>query len=348
MNNYNITKAVINSAVTRGIREIEADPERGLRRLADLGRQFSNTPFQEYIFSVIQELLAKENSCYYDLIATVLNNCDHETIKTLGINQGYMSWIYGGKLLRNAETASGHAYPLTIFLRYDPTRKDGLTLEQIASIIEQGKTLGVYSYYIRQTDSPFENYELPELFGQNQDCFFLWIRSTGRLTAAHVEILKDCKNAVVVLPMHDAETHITAGLLKDEKVAFSLYAIYSDEDILQNRLTRYLSACFTAESPFCLLIAADENTLSAGKWCFDSRLNQEYPVCITDYYADAIGLTKHVCGHNALLEIGENGTILKPEAFAGQKLDPNQPLQALIAKYMPPLDSVDVPSQRIK
>lgn len=36
-------KAMIEAAVTRGIREMEEDPERSIRRLADLGRQFSKT-----------------------------------------------------------------------------------------------------------------------------------------------------------------------------------------------------------------------------------------------------------------------------------------------------------------
>ncbi len=343
MDNHTITRAMILSAVSRGIKEMEDAPHRSVRRLADLGRQFSNTPFQNYLFSAMQELLANESSSYYDMITTLLRNSNHETLKTFGVNQGYMSWTYGAKKLQKKELQSGYAHPLTIFLRYDPTLSGGLSLKQIAAMVEQGKSMGIYSYYIRQEDSPDENYAIFELFENNPDCCFLWIRSTGRMTAAHVEFLKRCNNTVVVLPVKDKETLITSGLLQDQKVVFALYTLYNDEDVVHNRLHQSMDVCITAEACLCMMIASDDCTLSAGKWCYDSRLKQEYPVCITDYYSDAESITKNVCGHNNVLEIGADATILKPSACAGQPFDFDQPLDLNIQKFMPSIDPGDIP-----
>ena len=55
MNTYAITRAMIESAVAHGLKEIEEDPKRSARRLVDLGKQFSKNRFQDLVFSVMQE-----------------------------------------------------------------------------------------------------------------------------------------------------------------------------------------------------------------------------------------------------------------------------------------------------
>lgn len=343
MNTYTITKAMISSAVERGMKEMEDDPKRSVRRLADLGSQFSKNEFQKHIFSIMQELLANENSAYYDMMAGLLRNTDHEAMKIFGVNCGYMSWSYGAKVIRSYEEKKGYAIPWVIMFRYDPSRENGLTIPQIASLIEQGKSLGIYSYYIRQEAVPGENYAILDLFEKNPDCAFLWMRSTGRLTAAQVEFLKNCKNTAVILPIGDEESLLTAGLLRDQKVIYAMYDMYSDSEqdaaCKERRFQSEMETVLTAEAPLFVLIAEDgtshrtqQQTL---EWCYNSRLEQNYPVMITEYYSDAASISRHVVGHAHLLEIDTDGKILRPAAAAGIPFPFSQKLPDTLAQIMP-------------
>ena len=45
----NITRAIVDATVDRSLREIEEDPRRSIRKLTDLGRQFSKGRFLQEV-----------------------------------------------------------------------------------------------------------------------------------------------------------------------------------------------------------------------------------------------------------------------------------------------------------
>ena len=86
---------MIEAAVDRGIREMQEDPKRSVRKLADLGRQFSRGRFQKNFFDLSQTLLQDDNSPYYTILSRLTRETNHETLKKFGVNIGYTSWTYG-------------------------------------------------------------------------------------------------------------------------------------------------------------------------------------------------------------------------------------------------------------
>ena len=52
MNSQDITRALIDTTVARAMVEMDADPKRSVRKLCDLGRQFSRGRFQNQIFAM--------------------------------------------------------------------------------------------------------------------------------------------------------------------------------------------------------------------------------------------------------------------------------------------------------
>ena len=65
MNSQDITRALIDTTVARAMVEMDADPKRSVRKLCDLGRQFSRGRFQNQIFAIFQDLLRNDESPYY-------------------------------------------------------------------------------------------------------------------------------------------------------------------------------------------------------------------------------------------------------------------------------------------
>lgn len=97
MENQSVIKAAIQSAVSKGIRDIRRDPNRSIRKLVDLGMQFGKGSNQKSFFTDAQSALKNRRSAYYPLVTSLIRNVDEQTLQTLGLNVGYMSWNYGRK-----------------------------------------------------------------------------------------------------------------------------------------------------------------------------------------------------------------------------------------------------------
>ena len=336
MNTYAITRAMIESAVAHGLKEIEEDPKRSARRLVDLGKQFSKNRFQDLIFSVMQELLDNENSAYYDMLANLLRNSDQDALKLFGVNMGYMGWSYGAGKIRKEQEELGVSLPWCILFRYAPGTPGGLKARQIISTVQQGQKLGIYVYFIRQSDAAQTPFEMLDLFAANKECAFIWVRESGRLTAAEIQLLGTCKNVVTVLPVNDPESLLTAELLREKKILFSLYTTYTDDTQFTDPNEMIFQNVLTAQSSLFFLIAGDNAKISYEKECYESRLKQEFPCLMLDYYGDARSLSRATLDHRHLLEIGADGAVIHPMEKAGTPFDFDAPLSETLRNIMPP------------
>ena len=333
LNTYMIKKTMIESAISRGIREMDDDPERVIRRFVDLGKQFSGNRFQDHVFSVMQELLNNEKSAYYDMVHSLLTNIDEEKIKTFGINFGYMSWAYGAHEIRRTEKEEGFCIPWSIRLRLDFSCPDGPGLPELTSLIEQGQQLGIYAYFIRQSGF-CSSYEHLELFERFKDCAFVCLLERGLLTAAQVQVLKVLRNTLVSLPAEDPETMLTADLLRDQKLLFSLHAGYTDGTI-DTVIPQTMDKVLATSTPIFLLVGEDTASQTAASQAYRSRLEQLYPCVIMDYTGDGRSISQVLVRHDNLLEIGADGKIIEPRAHRGEPFPFDIPLKDALARIMP-------------
>lgn len=331
MNTYLLKKAMIATAVTRGMKDLDEDPKRSVRRLCDLGRQFSKNRFHNLVFSVMQEVLHNEDSAYYDMVRSVLSNINHEAVREFGTNFGYMSWAYGAGRLRSRQDETGIQIPWTIMMRYDEDRE--LTIERMARIIEEGQSLGIYAYFIRQSGSASDSYEILELLERYKDCAFFWMRGNGRLTAAQIQMLKVCPNTVVSLPVEDGESLLTAALLRDQKIAFAMHALYRDETD-KGTVDHNMEVILATATSMFFLIADDGTKKSLREECYNSRLEQRYPCIMMDYYGDAVSISRTLAEHSRILEIGCDGRIIRPSGKEGRPFSFDLPLLDALKECM--------------
>ncbi len=342
MNKHTITKAMINAAVARGLKEMEEDPKRSVRRLADLGRQFSNSRFQNTVFSIMQEILSNEDSPYYDMMASLLKNTNHDALRTFGINVGYSGWTYGARILRSREESCRFALPSEPYLHYDNTNAGALNLNAMDQIITQGMEMGIYIYHILEQGVSADSYELVNFMAKYTDCAFMWYRPRGRLTAAQIQMLKGCKNAVVILPADDPESALTASLLRDQKILFAIYQSYSTDDVnaaLQEETSSVLLAslrtALATESTFLFLLADDNAHSALGKQCYEARLHPTTPCFPIDCYADVKNISRIIADHETMLELDTEGRILQPAAHKGESFAFTKPLVEALQEIMP-------------
>lgn len=335
---------MIDSAVTHGIRSMEEDPKRSIRRLADLGKQFSKGHFQQDVFSIIQKALENENSGYYEMMANLLRNTDHDAIKTFGVNMGYNAWTYGARKIRAKEKETGKCLPPTLYLRYKPHAVQGLTRSVMHRLISEGQALGIYSYMLRETGEPSDSCEMLDLFTEFPECAFVLLRPAGRMTAAQIQLAKLCRNLLVLLPAADPETTLTAPILRDQKILFSLYGVYSSADeVEKDNFETAMREVITLESPLFIPVAGETVSpavvRAVAAQCAETRLDQKYPAVIMDYYGDMETLMQKMVYHDHLIELGTDGAILRPLSLAGKQFPLDQPLADTLLSIMPTIDT---------
>lgn len=335
MDTYLMKKAMIEAAVTHGLKEVEEDPERSVRRLTDLGRQFSKNRFQDQIFSIMQELLNNEDSAYYDMVHNLLANSCHDHLKKFGINVGYMSWAYGADKLRKEEDALHVQLPWGIMFRYNSDPSSALTPAVIEQLIQQGQDLGIYAWMIRQCGRESDSYELLTILEKYKDSAFLWIKQDGRLTAAQIQMLRVCQNTLISLPVEDPETQLTTALLRDQKIPFAIHGMYGDDyPASQEDEQMLMERVLSTQTAIFLTIADDHTNKHLGSLCYESRLRQEYPAVLIDYYDDGRKISEMLVNHSTLLEIGEDLAVLRG-GTCGERFPVDLPLTDALRKIMP-------------
>ena len=143
MNSQDITRALIDTTVARAMVEMDADPKRSVRKLCDLGRQFSRGRFQNQIFAIFQDLLRNDESPYYQAIDFLLRSNDPEALRQFGINIGYNSFTYGAQILRQKQKELSFAVPWVVKLRLDSRIPDTYDSSFFASVVRTGLTYGI-------------------------------------------------------------------------------------------------------------------------------------------------------------------------------------------------------------
>lgn len=164
----------------------------------------------------------------------------------------------------------------------------------------------------------------------------MWLRNVGRLTAAQIQMLKLCRNTVVALPLQDPETQLTVALLRDQKIPFALYSSYQSRPTAEEAAA-YTEMVLASEAAMFFLVAEDGAGFCAGQYAYDSRLEQKYPFVIMDYYGDGRAVSRVLCGHEQLLEIGADGKVIRPDGSRGEAFDFGVPLMEALEKIMPRL-----------
>ena len=147
------SRIFIETMVRRAIHDLEDSPKRTLRNLVDLALQFSNGRFQTHFFQDAQTLLQNENSAYYDLFYDIVTHVDEERLVTFGMNVGYQSCTLGARKIRELEAENQIHIPWSMVLHIDDA-VNGSKLEQYHTMIEKGKSCGIYTWQIYTETHP--------------------------------------------------------------------------------------------------------------------------------------------------------------------------------------------------
>lgn len=302
-----ITIKMIEAAINKGIRDIEDNPKRGIRNLVDLAKHFASGPFQKDIIKLMQAMLANLDSPYYDIVLDVINNVDHHTIKSFGINLGYNSWTYGAGKIREQEENHKYNIPWTIIFDFKNKKKKDLSKDEVLNIIRRGKKSGIYTYIFFLDEVSM----VLDVLKENPNCAFVLFVPSDIITKENTSRMKAYENFMVSV-LYEPSINMgnlknAVNLLRKENFLFSIYSYYGDENVDYILSNKWVNEIANIKSPFGILIESkdckEENAQLVHEYIYNSKTNQEHSSFLIDLYEDINRINKNISSRSFDLNI---------------------------------------------
>lgn len=333
-----ITRKLIESAVTKAIHDIERDPDRSTRNMVDLAMTFSRGRFQRHFMETIQTMLARQDSPYYLVAKRAAANVNHETLKTFGINIGYNSFTRGAKTIRGLEASRGINIPWIITLEYDGVTGH-TTVADIDDTIRAGKAMGIFSYAVFCKWEDTEKIEA--LLRQHDDCAFIvyLIDGDGDEQKA-IDRLSLRPNTMVAVSTEDRQYASLMKRMKEERMLCCAYKVYRDADVEAILSGAWVEGVLSTECLFAMLIADEgcstETKKRVAQYVRDVRVEQRYPVLLLELYTDIIAIDSVVSDQGVCMAVRADGSVYanNPDAPTAENIT-RDTLAAIMERVMP-------------
>lgn len=244
------TRVLIETMLRKAIRDIKDSPKRSTRNMIDMALNFSDGRFQKHFFQSAQKMLKNEQSAYYTLVLDAVNHIDEERLIGFGINLGYNGCTVGAKRIREIEEHDCYDIPWTIALMIDTTN---YSLHEAAyrSLVEQGKTLGIYAWQLCVSGDPDVLIPLVE---SNKDCAFTILCDPETVTEEFLEDVYHLNHVMLVVRFNE-ETARVCSILRERQMLYSVFMTYTEADIDEIINGEYFLAAEELHPVFTMLIA---------------------------------------------------------------------------------------------
>ncbi len=256
-----IQEKIKRTALKTAFSYLEKNPEKNMRKLMDLvdtlaGEGEQGFPVQRAAF---REVIENPDNNMHQLMLNILTDVDQDVLKAVFENFFLNANIFGWPRQEEMRARYGCNIPWAILL--DPTsacnlrctgcwaaeygNKLNLTLEEIDSIIRQGKELGVYMYIYTGGEPLVRKKDLITLCQRHPDCQFLAFTNATLIDEAFADEMLRVKNFIPAISLEgfEAATDGRRGegvyqkvvqamaLLKDRKLPFGISACYTSQNL---------------------------------------------------------------------------------------------------------------------
>lgn len=301
-----MNRMLVEAAIRRALRGMEADPERSLRNLIDLGLTFSNGRFQRQLLGTARDMLRDQSSAYYGLVRDALQNVDHGRLTTLGLNLGYNACTRGAAAIRGLEAERGYNIPWLLSLGVDCAALD---LGFYGALMDRGMALGIYTYALFPQGDPTA---LLPLIQGHPDCACLLFLPPDQVTEDLLTALGRAKNVLPAVSM-EGDFSSACARLRAAKFPFALWRRYGAADRSYLLEGRWLREVLPAHPLFALLLPEGDcpqevRNAVYGHLCA-LRESQDWPVIPLELLRDGLAIDEVISDDGCLLGFAADGTL---------------------------------------
>lgn len=250
-----ISTSIKKLGIEQAVNYLYKDPEKNLRVLMDWADKFSKGEFEGQR-KAIRHAIENPNDPYYGFIRHMIQDVNHEVLSTIAVNFFINASLVGWEVQEKARKEYGCNIPWAILL--DPTsacnlhctgcwaaeygNKLNLSFDEIDSIVEQGKKLGVYMYIYTGGEPLVRKADLIKICEKHSDCVFLTFTNGTLIDEKFADEMLRVKNLVPAISLEGDET------ATDSRRGSGVFgkATHAMELLHQRKLMYGISSCYTS------------------------------------------------------------------------------------------------------
>ncbi len=255
---HRLTRKAIDIAVTKILNDMKTNTRRSVRNLVDLGALFSGSENQKTFFADAKKVLSNPNNPYNDFAYRIVSEVDNETVKTVGLNLGYSSLIFGADRLRKKQTALGNPIPWILVNNVEKPQLQ--SLPAIESLIDDGRALGIFSHIFRLHNSE-DIICLMQIAEHFEECFFVLDAPASLIDSTGASAVSQAHNVLFSIRPSDNdafsdETENAFNILKRARCLYGFSVLYDDENTRLITSEQYISHAITRGAAFIVYVPA--------------------------------------------------------------------------------------------
>ena len=248
------------------LKNVDKNREKEVCKLIDLTEKYMSDEKLDVNYDRAREMVNNKDGALNKYINRVLDEVDPKVLKTMALNLGFESFLYGTKTIRKMRVKYDCNVPWLILM--DPTsacnlhctgcwaaeygNKLNLTFEEMDNVVKQGKELGVYFYMFTGGEPLVRKADLIRLCEKHNDCAFLSFTNGTLVDQAFCDELKRIGNLYLAISL---EGFSEVNDLRRGNGVFG--KVMNAMDLLkQNGLVFGTSICYTSKN--CETVTSEE------------------------------------------------------------------------------------------
>ena len=254
---HRLMRRTINIAVSKAMEDMKSNTKRSVRNLIDLGLFFSRCENQKWFFNTAKKVISNPQNPYNELAAKMIAEVDNQTIKTVGINLGYSSLIYGAKKLQKWQTTK--SYPIPWLVIFDIPDASPDFFQQIENLINEGCEMGIYSY-IFCPHNAIDIISLCEIAKRFDECLFVFKVPSVLITDQAAISLSDIHNAIVSVQVAVEDFNCKSCIgafraLKQNRCLYGFHLSYNEDNMEKVTTPDYIHSAIGFGNLFGVYVA---------------------------------------------------------------------------------------------
>ena len=181
------TRATLGKTIDIILKNANKDSDKEIGKLVDRMGKYMDGEDLGVDFDKLKEMVCNKDATLNKYINRVLDEVDPKVLKTMALNLGYEAFMYGTKTIRKNGEIHNCNVPWLILM--DPTsacnlhctgcwaaeygNRLNLTLDEMDSVVTQGKKLGTYLYMFTGGEPLVRKDDLIKLCKKHKECAFL-------------------------------------------------------------------------------------------------------------------------------------------------------------------------------
>lgn len=315
MNRFDLNKKLVLSLLTRMTQSVNDDPERSIRKIADMGKRVAPGSFQKKVFGSIQGYLEDPASGYYAMFRQLAANASPDNIAVFFTNLFYCSLSYGTEINRAVERERGLFLPWSIMFDISDNQAD---LSMADRLISEGQSIGIYSHGFYTENISLGS--LSPIISAHPDCAFILFISPAQAGDA-AALSQQYRNTGFMLESRipDAAAFET---LKKAGAIYGAYRVLPQAEVSDTAADSFISSVLPYTPIAAMTIAGvdcrEVERIVLSRFAAHCRTERRLPVLPCDLYSDILFVDAVISDGPMFLGVRSGGVITSFDTARGE------------------------------